>query len=78
MAADYPTEGKISYKWLSETINELADPAGEFNDVDLCGFVLYHLRHLGLVREDMIEFEEPQLLEKKTFLSLVHHNKELN
>lgn len=55
--AEYPSKGKISVRWLSEVINRNLDPFSE-SDFDTAGLVLYHLRHLGLLNEDKLDFDK--------------------
>lgn len=58
MTADYPSaKGMISGNWLIEMLNNQINPFRE-PDGDIAGLVIYHLRHLELLNEDKIEFDE--------------------
>ena len=63
--ADYPEKGKVSYKWLESVVVNDIDPftgGGRTGDAGtVFGLVMYHLRHLGLLKEEKIEFDTEQL-----------------
>jgi hypothetical protein len=62
--ANYPENGKLSYKWLEGMVGNEIDPftGGRTGDGStVFGVVIYHLRHLGLLREEKIEFDSHQL-----------------
>jgi hypothetical protein len=60
MAAGFPTsERKYSYVWLKELLLSEVDHEGSIRRMpyDGMGLIFYHLRHLGLIREELIDFE---------------------
>lgn len=59
--ADFPKDGKISFKWLESIIANDLEPftgGGRSGDTNaIFGFMMYHLKHLGLLKEEKLEFD---------------------